>query len=371
MMNRDVLAMRVLQAISAATFIFSGLVKLNDPQGLMYKLEEYFSPYVLGLPFLEPYALVISLTVIFSEFFLGVCLFMGLWSRSVLRLLLAMTIFFAFLTFYSAYYNKVTDCGCFGDAIPLTPWQSFFKDVVLLIFVAMLLMSGKTYRLFSLRGRHSLAVLSVLFFGGTAAYVLSGLPLIDFRPYKEGVDIKKAMIIPPNAPRDLYRDTWIYKVDGRDQEFKTSDAPWDIPGAQYVDRKTVLIQKGYAPPIHDFSITDREGAEITDSILRLEKVLCVVMYKLDEVELATQRVVSVLQKHSSNLPFIGLASGSSLEIEAFRENKSVDYPVYFLDQTVLKTMVRGNPGFVLMGRGVVIKKWGKAPSVEDLEPYVR
>ena len=372
-MNILVFLVRLFQAVTAFTFIFSGFVKLNDPLGLSYKLEEYFASHVLDLPWLIPYALPVALCIIFFEILCGVALLIGIWRKQILLGLLGLTLFFAFLTFYSAYYNKVTDCGCFGDAIPLTPWQSFYKDIALLVLVLCALWGfQKTYMLFTFRLRR--VVLSVFFSISlfVAIYVLNALPLIDFRPYKEGVNIDMAMQIPEDAPKDVYDEVWIYSVDGVEKQFKTSEAPWDIPGAEYVDRKTILVKQGYHPPVHDFSISSPQGKDLTDSILKLDRVLLVLTYDIDKMNIsALKTVIGLHREFSSDLFFCGLAPVSLEKTAQYRAVHAIPYEVCFTDPTTIKTIVRGNPGLVLLKKGVITKKWGeRSPSSEELRSFL-
>lgn len=175
-------------------FIFSGLIKLNDPMGFAFKLNDYFAPDVLNLPLLDPWALQIALFVVIFEVVLGVALLLGYRPKFTVWMLLLMIVFFTFLTFYSAYFNKVTDCGCFGDAIPLTPWQSFYKDLVLLVLILILFFNQKHIKpLGSLKFRFGTVALSALVCGIMAYWVLNHLPFKDFRPYAVGKNIEEGM----------------------------------------------------------------------------------------------------------------------------------------------------------------------------------
>ena len=181
-------------------FIISGLVKVNDPLGFSYKLTEYFSPEVLNLPILIPYALLISIFIVVFETLLGLLLIIGYKKRFTTYNLLLMILFFTFLTFYSAYYNKVTDCGCFGDALKLTPWQSFYKDVVLLILIVTLFIKRDLITPLYAKNYLKITLYSGIFICFSIVYyALMHLPLIDFLPYKIGVNIQQGMEIPKNA----------------------------------------------------------------------------------------------------------------------------------------------------------------------------
>src|SRR6056300_694368 len=199
-------------------FVVSGFIKLNDPVGFSFKLEEYFSQGVLDLPVLIPFALAIAFFVVVFEVLLGIFLLVGYQLKFTLWSLLSMIVFFTFLTFYSAYFNKVTDCGCFGDAIKLTPWESFTKDIILLVLI-LIMFYGKGYirPLFS-RNIRKIAVyasfIGCLIFG---YYVLQHLPVIDFRPYKIGANIIEGMSYPENAQKPIFEYKWKFNVNGEEK----------------------------------------------------------------------------------------------------------------------------------------------------------
>ncbi len=211
--------MRYLLAITrwivGILFIISGLIKLNDPLGFSFKLEEYFSQGVLDLPFLMPYALSLALFVVIFEVMLGIMLLVGFRLKFTLWSLLAMIVFFTFLTFYSAYFNKVTDCGCFGDAIKLTPWESFTKDVILLALILFLFLKQASLKpLLGMRTRQWVFFITLLGCIVFANHVLNHLPVIDFRPYKVGANIEEGMEVPEDAPKPVYDYAWKFRVDG-------------------------------------------------------------------------------------------------------------------------------------------------------------
>ena len=211
--------MKILVAISrilvGVLFIISGLIKLNDPLGFSYKLQEYFSTDVLNIPFLEPYALGISIFVVVFEVVLGVFLLIGYKPKFTIWSLLGMIVFFTFLTFYSAYFNKVTDCGCFGDAIPLTSWQSFTKDVILSVLVILIFIRRNHFKpLMGIRTGDILIGLTFLLNIYLSVHSIRHLPYIDFRPYKVGNNIPELM-----SPSEPYRYKYIMEKDGEEFEF--------------------------------------------------------------------------------------------------------------------------------------------------------
>ena len=231
---------QLCRILVGVTFIISGMIKLNDPMGFSFKLEDYFAPGVLNLPFLVPYALAFAIFVCIFEVVLGVTLLVGYKKKLTLWLLLAMLVFFGFLTFYSAYFNKVTDCGCFGDAIKFTPWQSFTKDLVLLA-LTLVVFFGQKYIHPLTKGKLPLVVtcLSVLFCIIFVYYVYNHLPVKDFRVYKIGTNIPKGMELPPNAVTYY----WTFKINGK-QKMSQPDTP-EQPDTE--SQKTAVPQPEMQP----------------------------------------------------------------------------------------------------------------------------
>lgn len=199
-------------------FIISGFIKLNDPVGFSFKLEEYFSQGVLDLPWLMSYALAISIFMVIFEVLLGVMLLVGFRVKFTMWSLLLMIVFFTFLTFYSAFFNKVTDCGCFGDAIKLTPWESFTKDIVLLVLIVVLFVGRKYIKsIFGSNTKRIITLVVLVLCIIYANYVLNHLPVIDFRPYKIGANIEDGMSVPENAPKPIYEYAWKFKTNGEEK----------------------------------------------------------------------------------------------------------------------------------------------------------
>jgi len=342
---------KVIQYVLGIILIISGFVKLNDPLGFMYKLEEYYSPDVLDLPLLMKFALVNGFMVSLVELVLGVAIIVGWKKVQTLALSILMFVFFGFLTFYSAYYNKVTDCGCFGDAIHFTPWQSFSKDMFLFALTIFLWFNKKhiTEGKFALR-----KVLKAIVLGSAVSmYALYSIPMIDFRPYKIGVDIEKSMKIPEGAKKDVYKETWYYRVGGEVKEFTTDDAPWSIEGAEFVERKTDLISKGYEPEIHDFALI-KDGEDYTEDILNMDSVWCVILLdiKLDIEEIGK---VKAFLEGKENI--IVISPSSNVDVAEFKKLIESNIDVYSIDETTCKTIIRSNPGILRLEKGVVKEKF--------------
>ncbi len=341
----------------AILFIISGLIKLNDPLGFSFKLEEYFSQGVLDLPFLLPYALGISIVVVIVEVVLGVMLLIGFRPKFTVWSLLAMIIFFTFLTFYSAYFNKVTDCGCFGDAIKLTPWESFTKDVVLLALIVLLVV-GVHYIQPLFKGRLSNIVMVISFLACLifCRHVLNHLPMIDFRPYKIGANIEQGMIVPEDAPKAVYEYAWKFNTNNGEQIIVTNGEYPNVDG-EFVDVETTEVQKGYEPPIHDFTI-EKDGEDFTAAMLEEEKLVMVIAYDLAKSELEAFKEIKGVTKEAKEKGYsiIGMSASSTDLGESIAEKYALEFDFYFTDETTLKTIVRSNPAVLVLKKGTIVDK---------------
>jgi uncharacterized membrane protein YphA (DoxX/SURF4 family) len=339
-------------------FIISGLIKLNDPIGFSYKLDEYFSEAVFNMPVFVPYTLAIALFLVILEVVLGVMLLIGYKSKLTIWSLLLLVIVFTFLTFYSAYFDVVKDCGCFGDALHLTPWQSFSKDIILLFFILILFYNQKLIKpLFSDKIQNILAFASFVLCAFMGYWVINHLPLKDFRPYKVGTNIKKAMEIPDNAPKSVVEMVFIYKVNGVDKEFTEKDLMSLPEGATFVDRKDKVIVQGYLPPIHDFKL-ELDGQDNTQLILSKEKTLLITAYDLEKANPeAMQKLDGLYKKATAKGFYVALVTGSSAEVIANAKKKyGITFDILFCDAIAIKTIERANPSFVLLHYGTVMQK---------------
>lgn len=348
-------------------FIISGLIKLNDPLGFSYKLQEYFSADVLNLPFLEPYALMISIIVVVFEVILGVFLLIGYRRKFTLWSLLGMIVFFTFLTFYSAYFDKVKDCGCFGDALKLTPWESFTKDVVLLFLILILFFGKKHIKpIFRKLPNTILALLSFIFSLWFGYHVLMHLPSKDFRAYKIGNNIQEEMSVPEDAPKPIVEYTWTFNINGEEKEFLTNGSYPNVNG-EYVGVETKMIDEGYSPKIYDFSI-ESEDQDFTEQFLREEHLIMIVSYSLEHAEKdGLVKLKSISDKAiEKNYTVIGLtASGEDMK-QKIKEEYNLNFDFYLCDEKALKTIVRSNPGVLELNKGTVMQKvhWN---DIEDLK----
>ncbi|CAZ96927.1 DoxX family protein [Zobellia galactanivorans] len=338
-------------------FIISGFIKLNDPVGFSFKLEEYFSQGVLDLPFFEPHALAISIFVVIFEVLLGVMLLVGFRVKFTVWSLLLMIIGFTFLTFYSAYFNKVTDCGCFGDAIKLTPWESFSKDIVLLVLIVVLFVGRKYIKpIFGANTLRVVTLTSVVICGLYCNYVLNHLPVVDFRPYKIGANIVEGMTVPEDAPKAIYDYAWRFKVNGEDKVIVTQGEYPQVDG-DFVDVETTEVQAGYEPPIHDFTI-EQAGVNYADSLLQEPKLVMVIAYDLkktnedmySEVKKVTDKAIK------KGYHVIGMSASNDQQTGKLIKDHKLNFEFYFTDETALKTIVRSNPAVLVVNKGTIEQK---------------
>ena len=339
-------------------FIISGLIKLNDPIGFSYKLGEYFGEAVLNLPFLVPFALPIAVFIVIFETVLGFMLLIGFKPKFTIWSLLLMIVFFTFLTFYSAYFNKVTDCGCFGDALKLTPWQSFTKDVILLFFILILFLNKSVIKpLFGSKAMNILVVLSIVLCSFMGYWVLNHLPLKDFRAYKVGTNINEGMRIPDNAPKSVVEMIFIYNVNGVNKEFSEKDLMSIPTGAKFVDRKDKVISEGYVPHIHDFAM-EKDGSDYKEEFLKEPKLMVFVAYdlmKADKKGLEKLEKLN-LEAKAKGYKVIGMTASVPEEIAENKKNFGFTFDFYFCDGTTLKTIERANPSIIVLENGTITQK---------------
>ncbi len=347
----------VVRIFVGILFVISGFIKLNDPVGFSFKLEEYFSQGVLDLPFLTSYALAISILVVVVEVMVGVMLILGYKRKITIWTLLAMIVFFTFLTFYSAYFNKVTDCGCFGDAIKLTPWESFTKDVVLLILI-LILYAGRKYITPLVKPQIVKAALMVSLLAciGYVYYVLNHLPVIDFRPYEIGKNIGEGMSFPENAPKAIFEYKWKFNVNGN-EEIHITNGDYPAVDGEFVEVETSEIQAGYEPPVHDFTI-EQEGEDFASSLLQEPKLVMVIAYDLRKADLDVfHEVRSVTDKAlKKGYKVIGMSASGPDQTTMLKKENGLGFDFYFTDETTLKTIVRSNPGVLVLEKGTIKQK---------------
>lgn len=361
-------------------FIFSGYIKLNDPMGFGFKLEEYFAEGVLNLPFLAPIAMQMAVVICIAEILLGFSLLLGFWRKFTSWSLLIMIVFFTFLTFYSAYFNKVTDCGCFGDAIPLTPWQSFGKDVILSVLIVLLFFNQKAIQpIFRASWNYSTLGVVLIACVVFVNHVLNHLPVQDFRAYKIGTNIIEGRMTAEELGVEgpVYESFFFFddgqgnlvEVNGTDY---IKDKWYEKTEYTMVDSlsESRKVKDGYEPPIHDFSLEVDTG-DITDWVLAQPEMILVLSYELNK---ASESGLDAISAWSAGLDDLGYDilgwTGSTYE-ERTEMVEKYQLPFEFAvgDGTAVKTVVRSNPGIVALKNGVIVGKWhwNDRPSTVELE----
>lgn len=350
-----------------ALFIFSGLIKLNDPVGTKIKLEEYFSVFAddFGSIFnvFIPVALEIGMIMIILEIVLGVAVLIYYRMEITTILLLLLMVFFTFLTFYSAYFNKVTDCGCFGDAIKLTPWQSFFKDVILMFPVLHLFWYRKTYApVLRERQGHFVVGIAALLCLISGIYAVRHLPFIDFRAYRIGNHIPSEMQ-PEEQP--VFEYVFIRKEDGE----RIRSEKYLMDTMQYKYHSVVQLNEDKTTPkITDYAVTSVEGEDVTQMTFEGAKLIFVI-YDVNKASLRNMEALVTLSKQlDGKVDMLVLTASGANQFEAFRHEHQLAIPYYYADATVLKTIIRSNPGLTLWVDGTVKGMWhhNDVPSAEEV-----
>lgn len=362
----------IARTVLALTFLFSGFVKAVDPLGTVYKIEDYLQLGFGGvLEWAIPIAGGLAVTLITVEILLGVCMLFNVCTKWTSIATLLFYLIMTPVTLYIAIDNPVTDCGCFGDALVISNWQTFGKNVVLLLMTIILLICRKAIpRLFSWWAELIIALIALGATAGIMGYSYTHLPFIDFRPYKVGADVKE---LTQGPSPDTWDVTLIYEKDGEQQEFTLENYPKDGEWT-FVDQistpcKLVNGKKepiSLEPKVKDFVLTqyfneemDGFGEEYTDVILDLEKVTLIAMYDLDKRD-KTQalRAVDLCKELLKKGEECYILTGSNIEeVMAFADEMELSYDVFlYLDKTPLKTIVRANPGIVVMEDGVIVSK---------------
>lgn len=353
----------IARTLLALTFLFSGFVKAVDPLGTVYKIQDYLHEGFGGVfQWAIPAAGVAAVCLIALEWLLGITMLLNVRTQWTSWITLLFYCIMTPLTLYIAIANPVSDCGCFGDALVITNWQTFWKNIILLLLSICLVICRKAIpELFSWWMEIIIALAALGSVAGIMGYSYTHLPQIDFRPYKVGNHIPTLMEIPDDAEVDQYEITLIYAKDGKEQTFTLENYPKGDPEWTFVDQKSVLIKKGYVPPIHDFEIETLEGDYITQDILESEEpVTLVVMYDLSKTD-TTQLEKLMYMIHEYPRVYFLTASGEE-EIFAFAEELGWDeettYSTFcFTDPITLKTIVRANPGVIVVQNGTIIDKY--------------
>lgn len=361
--------------VAGLVFVFSGFVKAIDPLGSTYKFVDYFNAF--GIGFLESMALPLAVLLSTVELVLGITLLLGFRMRIASWILLVFMSFFTILTFILALTNPVHDCGCFGDALILTNWQTFWKNVVLMIFTLVVFLSRNHYRIrYGKTVENSIIVGFMILTVTLSVYCINYLPFLDFRPYQIGTHIPDAMTIPEGAPENEYETVLIYRnlETGEEQEFTLENFPRDTAKWEFVDAVSTLVSKGYEPPIHDFNIVAPDGNDITDAVLsNKEYTFLFIAYDLEKANSEVLRYANNLSRLALIMPdldFYAVTASVQDKIDAVTGEYNLEYTFNQADEITLKTIVRANPGLLLIKSGTIIGKWhyNRFPSPDKLEP---
>lgn len=359
--NLNQILLHASRLIVGLVFVFSGFVKVVDPLGLTYKIEDYLFAFGGIFTSLTFFATTGGIILPAIELLIGLNLLFMIQLRRTSWVAFVLMLFLTPLTLYIAIFNPVTDCGCFGDALLISNWATFTKNVVLLILVIILLFTTKNKKAILLAKYEYIVI--ALFFGigiGISSYSLRHLPPIDFRPYKIGTNIPESMFVPNDAPLDVYETTFIYKKNGVEKEFTLENYPKSDSTWTFVDQKTVLVSTGYKAPIHDFSIVDANYNDITEDIIYNKGyTYLLIMYDVNKAsETGSKQAEIIYNKYkNSSTKFYALTASTDDDVQEFVKRTGVTFPFCKTDPITLKTIIRANPGLVLIKNGVIVNKW--------------
>lgn len=378
-MTNDVTFRKILaeccRLLLGVTFIFSGFVKAVDPMGGAIKIDDYLTAFHLSA--FQSLSLILSLNLCALEFMLGICMLLGVYRRYTSFLMLLFMAFMTPLTLYLALFNPVSDCGCFGDALVLTNWQTFWKNVILATAAVIVFINNqRLFQCYSYKSYWFVALFTFLFCVCFAYYNYSHLPPIDFRPYKIGANIPKLMEMPEGAPQDVYEYSFVYEKNGKKKSFGLNDYPANDSTWKFVSQEAKLIKAGYKPPIAAFNVFDDEGNDVSDTILHTSKpVLLLIAPKLEKADDSHIDEINSLYDYSveHKIPFWCLTNSTNEEIENWSDNTGAEYPYLMVDDVILKTMVRSNPGLMLLRDGTILGKWhyNNIPREEQIASFLK
>ncbi len=344
------------------TFIFSGFVKGIDPWGSAYKFSDYFT--AMQLDWLQWAAFPLGVLLAFAEVAIGVALVFNIFLHITSWFALIFMLFFTGLTLWIAIENPVTDCGCFGDAFVISNWETFYKNIILLILTIIVFYYRRN--MFNLPGKRtgiSLGALAILAYSVIVIYSYRHLPPLDFRPFKVGTNIPESMSIPEDASHDEYDNIFYYKNknSGEIEKFTEDNYPWqDTANWEFSDMESILIKKGYEPPIHDFRIETANGEDILDFFLYDDEyVFMLIAWDLKKSCTKKQERINTLARWAidGGMQFIGLTSSLPNESEAFAKEHNVPYDFFNTDEITLKTIIRSNPGLMVIKDGIIVAKY--------------
>ena len=375
MKRAKAVALYVARTVVGLTFILSGFVKAIDPLGTQYKIQDYLAaiPPSLSLP--DMLTLLMSVSLSMVEFTLGAFMLTAICRRVTARLTLLFMVVMTAVTVWIYIADPVKDCGCFGDALTLTNLETLLKNIVLLALAALVAWRPTHIgRLMSRSNQMLLGQMLMLTPVALSFWCLYDLPLIDFRPYHIGADIKAGMEIPEGAEQPVFDTTFIMEKDGERREFTLDNYPdstWT-----FVDSKTVTVKEGYVPPIHDFSITAADGEDITDMVLGREGyTFLLISPDLDKADDQNFGDIDQIYEfcQDNSIPFYCLTASTEKSQQHWQNITGAEYPFCMTDATTLKTMIRSNPGLMLLEKGIVRGKWShnRLPETTELETMLK
>ncbi len=353
------LAVNACRLLIGAAFVFSGFVKAIDPLGTQYKIHDYLEALGLANAIPDWLTLMAAVALAAMEFALGTFAMLAIRRRVVARLLLAVMAVMTLITVWIAIANPVKDCGCFGDAIHLTNTQTLLKNVVLLACAALTArFPHAMYRFVSKPNQWIAINFTILFIVMTSVYCLWYLPLFDFRPYHIGANIPKGMEIPEGAEQPVFETTFVMEKDGKRKTFNVDNYPdstW-----QFIDSKTVVVKEGYVPPIHDFAIQLADGDDITEEVLGHKGyTFLLISPHLEVADDSNFGSIDQIYEYAQeqHIPFYCLTASTEGAIQHWEDITGAEYPFCLTDETTLKTIIRSNPGLLLIKDGTIIRKW--------------
>ena len=346
--------------IVAVTFIFSGFVKAIDPIGTQYKLHDYLG--AIGMAGILPNWTLLAVAVFLAaiEFCIGIFLLFAIQRRLISKLTVAFMVFMTMVTVWIVVADPVKDCGCFGDALHLTNTETLIKNIVLLVCsLAIMYRPLAMFRFVSKSNQWIVTNYTIVFILVSSGLSLYYLPIFDFRPYHIGVNIPRGMEIPKGAKLPQFKTTFIMEKNGQRKEFTLDnypDASW-----KFIDSKTVQTSEGYIPPIHDFSITDNKtGLDLTNSVLSHKGyTFLLIAPHLETADDSNFGDIDRLYEYaqSYDIPFYCLTASTTKAIKRWVDLTGAEYPFCITDEAVLKTIIRSNPGLLLLKDGTIINKW--------------
>lgn len=369
-------AAAISQVIAGLVFTFSGFVKAVDPLGSTYKFTDYF--YAFNMQWLEPAAFPLAILLSGVEFLIGICLLLFIKNRLANSGALLFMIVFTPLTLWLALTDPVQDCGCFGDAVILTNWQTFYKNILISVAViTAFIYRDSAINWLSITKQWVVAVSVFAAITAFSLYNHKHLPVIDFRPYKIGANIPEGMKIPEDAASNIYEQFFTLRDTVSGEEISIESNKY-LTDSTYWMKNTVwkfisssdpvLAKKGFEPPIHDFSITSRTGEDITGTVLADSGFyFIIVAYDLKKSDTKSQEEINRLYTDAvnDNHKFICLTAVPDDEIDSFIESSGAQYEFFLSDPITLKTIIRANPGLVILHKGIVMAKWNG----NDIPPY--